>query len=90
MNQGEEEQQVIEIPEVMALIVSQDTEKLTSPEFAALYRTILLEGDVKRVAGYEKVKALFVEANGTQMSQATWEAFQALFHERFPRSNTAN
>ena len=83
MSQSEEEQ-MIEIPDVMALVVSQDTEKLTPPEFAALYRAILLNGDVKRVAGYEKVKALFTEADGTQMNQTTWEAFQALFHERFP------
>lgn len=71
----------------MLLIVGKVTSDLTDTEFAILYRAIMLKmSSIKRVMGYEKAASLFTEEDGTKMERATWEAFQALFHERFPKS----
>jgi hypothetical protein len=79
---SEKEENIIDASDVIAAVIEQDTQHLTTPEFAALCRAIRLNMNVKRVAGYEKVKGLFTEADGTKMEQATWEAFMVLFLER--------
>jgi hypothetical protein len=83
MSQHEEEG-MIEVPAVMVAVVRQGTQKLTDQEFASIYRAVALRMNVKRIIGYEKVAPLFTQADGTQMEQATWEAFRVLFQERFP------
>jgi hypothetical protein len=75
-------EQDIDGADILAAVVRQDTDDLTDQEFAAICQALLLNMDVRRVKGYEKVVALFTEEDGAQMEQATREVFQSLFRER--------
>lgn len=71
---------------ILAGVIARDTDTLTDAEFRALYiATRLGNPNTKKIIGYEKVAALFTEADGTKMEQATWEVFGALYQERLAK-----
>lgn len=75
-----------EMHRIMTASVSLICDKLTDEELAALNLVALLGGSPHgRVFDYEKVKALFTDAEGTKMHDETKLALATVVNKRFEK-----
>lgn len=58
------------------------TDQLTKDELVALYMVATASFDPREVEGYEKIKSLFTEYDGTRMHADTLVAFDRIVSER--------
>lgn len=71
--------------QTVRVAVAMACERLTDLELAAINNMAQVDWDPQRVSGYEKVKHLFTEANGTRMHGDVKDALASVVLERLAR-----
>jgi hypothetical protein len=74
--------------QIMATTVGVTCSKLTDIELNSIYMCALLGMNPDQVGGYDRIKSLFTEDNGTRMHQTTLDALGVVWESRCGKEKT--